>query len=129
WIMLDSPASTPQGRAEHGGARVVAAVLLLADTGIHAYEVIDMGIRGRRQVFAFTGTFCRNFTPRTATRHVTGPPACPKAPPAARQRSGNTGFTCCVNERHAVSAGEQAPAKSPGQRIGASSPLQEKSSD
>ncbi|MFE9924302.1 hypothetical protein ACFYQA_22815 [Streptomyces sp. NPDC005774] len=35
WIMLDGPASTPQGRAEHGGARV------LADAGIHAYEVTD----------------------------------------------------------------------------------------
>ncbi|CAM5227227.1 hypothetical protein SALBM217S_09090 [Streptomyces griseoloalbus] len=38
---------------------------------------------------ALTGTFCGNFTPRTATRHVTGPPACSKAPPAARQHSGN----------------------------------------
>ncbi|CAM5732589.1 hypothetical protein SHIRM173S_12447 [Streptomyces hirsutus] len=44
WIMLDSPASTPQGRAEHGGARALAAVLLLADAGIHAYEVIDADV-------------------------------------------------------------------------------------
>ncbi|WP_406471456.1 hypothetical protein OH738_39885 [Streptomyces hirsutus] len=280
--MLDSPASTPRGRAEHGGARVVAAVLLLADAGIHAYEVLAAdvpfliggflatavgttvgalllltrgprlgwvvggltallttigyivtratpvptdeddygnwleplgvcslviqgivvvmaavalsgpaptagpprpggevgdtrpparrpGFRfarraapvtmnhspsraagtrpgrsggpagrpqvhsdedlGQRQVLALTGTLCRNCTPRTARRHVTGPPTCSKAPPAARQRNGNTGFTCRVNERHAASAGEQAPAKSPGQRIGVSSPLQEKSSD
>ncbi|GAB3169520.1 hypothetical protein [Streptomyces incanus] len=44
WIMLDSPASTPRGRAEHGGARVLAAVLLLADAGIHVYEVIDADV-------------------------------------------------------------------------------------
>lgn len=42
--MLDSPASTPHGRAEHGGARVLAGVLLLADAGIHAYEVIDADV-------------------------------------------------------------------------------------
>lgn len=41
---LDSPASTPQGRAEHGGARVVAGVLLLVDAGIHAYEVVDADV-------------------------------------------------------------------------------------
>ncbi|MGY3203034.1 hypothetical protein [Streptomyces sp. TE5632] len=42
--MLDSPASTPRGRAEHGGARVLAGALLLADAGIHAYEVTDADV-------------------------------------------------------------------------------------
>ncbi|MFF3894504.1 hypothetical protein ACFYY3_15190 [Streptomyces sp. NPDC001812] len=42
--MLDSPASTPRGRAEHGGARVVAGALLPADAGIHVYEATDADV-------------------------------------------------------------------------------------
>ncbi|MGJ3558184.1 hypothetical protein ACR6C2_01405 [Streptomyces sp. INA 01156] len=44
WIMLGGPASTPRGRAEHGGARVVAGILLPADAGSHAYEVTDADV-------------------------------------------------------------------------------------
>ncbi|MFC5856112.1 hypothetical protein ACFPZI_31370 [Streptomyces chlorus] len=43
-----------------------------------------MRIWGQRQVFAFIETFHGNFTLRTTTRHITGPPACSKAPLATR---------------------------------------------
>jgi hypothetical protein len=39
--MLESPATTPNGRAERRGVRVVGAVLLLAAAVIHAVELQD----------------------------------------------------------------------------------------
>jgi hypothetical protein len=42
--MLGSPASTPEGRAEHRSWRALAGILLLADAAIHAYEVVGADV-------------------------------------------------------------------------------------
>jgi hypothetical protein len=42
--MLDSPASTPNSRAEHRYWRTAAGILLLADAAIHAYEILGADV-------------------------------------------------------------------------------------